>query len=58
VRALVTIRPLEATFEEEDLVFVLDVNRNFRPWLIERTRLFSAMNTIDGERKRGILLIE
>jgi hypothetical protein len=44
--------------ESEDLVFVLNVNRDFQPWLIERTRLFSAMNTLDGEMKRGLLLIE
>jgi hypothetical protein len=41
----------------EDLVFVLDVNENYRPWLIERERLFSAMDTFDGQQKRGLLLI-
>jgi len=50
--------PIGGYLEDDDLVFVLDVNRNFRPWLIERTRLFSAVNTLDGERKRGLLLIE
>jgi hypothetical protein len=44
--------------EAEDLVLVLDVNRNFQPWLIERSRLFAAMDTLDGENKRGLLLIE
>ena len=29
----------------EDMVFVLDVNRDFRPWLVERARLFAAMDT-------------
>ena len=30
-------------------MFVLDVNRDYRPWLVERTRLFDAMNTWDGD---------
>lgn len=50
--------PIGGYLENEDLVFVLDVNRNFRPWLIERARLFAAVDTLDGERKRGIILIE
>ena len=39
-------------------MFVLDVNRNFQPWLVERARLYEAMNTFDGSKKRGLLLIE
>ena len=50
--------PIAGYLEDEDLVFVLDVNENFRPWLIERSRLFAAMNTLDGDKKRGVLLIE
>jgi Phytochelatin synthase len=50
--------PIGGYLDDDDLVFVLDVNRNFRPWLIARTRLFSAVNTLDGERNRGLLLIE
>ena len=50
--------PIGGYLEAEDLVFVLDVNRNFRPWLVERSRLFAAMNTYDGNTKRGLLLIE
>jgi hypothetical protein len=50
--------PIGGYLEAQDLVFVLDVNSNFRPWLIERSRLFSAMDTLDGEKKRGVLLIE
>jgi len=50
--------PIGGYLEMEDLVFVLDVNRDFQPWLIERERLFSAMDTRDGQRKRGLLLIE
>jgi hypothetical protein len=50
--------PIAGYFENEDLVFVLDVNDKFRPWLIERSRLFTAMDTLDGDKKRGLLLIE
>lgn len=50
--------PIAGYLEEEDLIFVLDVNRDFQPWLIERDRLFAAMDTLDGDKKRGMLLIE
>ncbi len=50
--------PIGGYLEAEDLVFVLDVNKTFRPWLIERTRLYDAMNTWDEGKKRGLLLIE
>jgi hypothetical protein len=50
--------PIGGYLESEDMVFVLDVNREFRPWLVERSRLFAAMDTWDGDRKRGLLLIE
>ena len=50
--------PIGGYLENEDLVFVLDVNRDYRPWLVERMRLFDAMNTWDGDKKRGMLLIE
>jgi hypothetical protein len=50
--------PIGGYLEAEDLVFVLDVNRDFQPWLVERSRLLSAMDTRDGDRKRGLLLIE
>ena len=52
--------PIGGYLEAEDLVFVLDVNERYQPWLIERERLFSAMDTIDsdGDKKRGLLLIE
>jgi hypothetical protein len=50
--------PIGGYLEAEDLVFVLDVNEDYKPWLIERERLFSAMDTIDGDKKRGLLLIE
>jgi hypothetical protein len=34
---------------------VLNVNRDFQPWLIERARLFAAMDTWDVKKKRGLL---
>jgi hypothetical protein len=50
--------PIGGYLGTEDLVFVLDVNSNFQPWLVERKRLFNAVNTFDGDKKRGLLLIE
>jgi hypothetical protein len=50
--------PIGGYLEAEDLVFVLDVNSDYQPWLVERKRLFAAINTFDGDKKRGLLLIE
>jgi hypothetical protein len=50
--------PIGGYLEAEDLVLVLDVNEKFKPWLVERSRLYDAMNTIDGYKKRGLLRIE
>lgn len=50
--------PIGGYLEAEDLVFVLDVNADYQPWLIERSRLFAAVDTLDGSKKRGLLLIE
>jgi Phytochelatin synthase len=50
--------PIGGYLEAEDLVFVLDVNERYKPWLIQRQRLFAAMDTLDGNKKRGLLLIE
>jgi hypothetical protein len=50
--------PIGGYLETEDLVFILDVNNSYQPWLVERTRLFAAVNTLDGNKKRGLLLIE
>jgi hypothetical protein len=50
--------PIGGYLEAEDLVFVLDVNADFQPWLVERRRLFEAVNTFDGDKKRGLLFIE
>jgi hypothetical protein len=40
------------------MVFILDVISDYQHWLVERTRLFAAVNTLDGDKKRGLLLIE
>jgi hypothetical protein len=52
--------PIGGYLEDEDLVFVLDVNAKYKPWLVKSERLFAAMDTIDegSGKKRGLLLIE
>jgi len=52
--------PIGGYLEDEDLVFVLDVNAKYTPWLVKTDRLFMAMDTIDEGcgKKRGLLLIE
>ena len=52
--------PIAGYLNEEDLVLVLDVNKNYRPWLVKPERLYEAMNTVDttAQKKRGLLLIE
>jgi len=50
--------PIGGYLEPEDLVFILDVNQDYQPWLVARMRLFAAVNTLDGDKKRGLLLIE
>jgi hypothetical protein len=50
--------PIGGYLEQDDLVLVLDVNAQFQPWLVERGRLFSAVDTLDGAQKRGLLSIE
>lgn len=52
--------PIGGYLEREDLVFVLDVNERFGPWLVETERLFAAVDTVDGssDRERGLLLVK
>lgn len=53
--------PIGGYLEAEDLVFVLDVNEHYGPWLVSSARLFEAMDTVDPSsgQKRGLLrLIE
>lgn len=52
--------PIAGYLEGEDLVFVLDVNDKFGPWLVPTERLFKAMDSLDSScgKKRGLLEIE
>jgi hypothetical protein len=50
--------PIGGYLQDRDLVLVLDVNADFRPWLVPADRLYAAVDTLDGERKRGLLLIQ
>jgi len=51
--------PIGGYLPAQDLVLVLDVNRNFGPWLVEADRLYAAVDTVDGSsgKKRGLLQI-
>jgi hypothetical protein len=52
--------PIGGYLPDQDLVFVLDVNEKFGPWLVDTERLFRAMDEVDGstDKKRGLLRIE
>jgi hypothetical protein len=52
--------PIGGYLVEEDLVYVLDVNQEYGPWLTSSERLFAAIDTVDPSsgRKRGLLRIE
>ena len=53
--------PLGGYLEPEDLVFVLDVNAGFGPWLVSPERLFEAMNTTADRatgKTRGLVRFE
>lgn len=52
--------PIGGYLEQQDLVFVLDVNESYAPWLVETERLHAAIDTVDGstDKKRGLLLIQ
>ncbi|HTN86101.1 MAG TPA: phytochelatin synthase family protein [Sorangium sp.] len=52
--------PVGGYLEDRDLVYVLDVHESFQPWLVERAKLFAAIDTVDSSsgKKRGLLLIE
>lgn len=52
--------PVLGYLPEEDLVFVGDVNAQFRPWVVPMSRLFEAQDTIDSSShaKRGVLEVE
>jgi hypothetical protein len=52
--------PIGGYLADEDLVFVLDVNGKYGPWLVKPERLYEAMNTLDRQsgKKRGLVVIE
>jgi hypothetical protein len=51
--------PIGGYLEGEDLVFVLDVNKKYEPWLVEPRRLFDAIDSLSSEgTKRGILVLD
>lgn len=52
--------PIGGYLPDQDLVFVLDVNPSFGPWLVPTDRLYRAVDSVDAEshRKRGLLVIE
>lgn len=52
--------PIGGYLEDEDLVFVLDVNDDYDPWLTRTERLYQAVDTVDpaSGQERGILLVE
>jgi len=52
--------PIGGYLSAEDLVFVLDVNASYKPWLVKTERLYEAQNTSDRAtgKKRGLLRIE
>jgi hypothetical protein len=52
--------PVGAYLEPDDLVFVLDVNSRYGPWVAKADKLFAAMDTVDSStgKKRGLLRFE
>jgi hypothetical protein len=52
--------PVAGYLEDRDLVFVLDVNGKFGPWLVPTERLFRAVDAVDSSsgKKRGLILVE
>ncbi|MGH7438668.1 MAG: phytochelatin synthase family protein [Polyangiaceae bacterium] len=52
--------PVAGYLADQDLVFVLDVNKKYGPWLVKTERLWQAVNTNDRStgKHRGLLRIE
>jgi len=52
--------PIAGYLEDRDLVFVLDVNPKFGPWLVSTGRLYDAVSSLDSSsgKARGLLLIQ
>ncbi|HET6281846.1 MAG TPA: phytochelatin synthase family protein [Polyangia bacterium] len=51
--------PIGGFLKDRDLVFVLDVNKRFKPFLVDARRLFEAMDTTDPAtgKKRGLVVL-
>lgn len=51
--------PLGGYLEDQNLVFVLDVHNDYKPFLVPPELLYEAMNTVDSasERLRGMVLV-
>lgn len=49
---------IEPKAERKVLVFVLDVTADFQPWLVERKRLCSSIDTFDDFEERSLLLLD
>jgi hypothetical protein len=52
--------PIGGYLPAEDLVFVLDVNDDYDPWLVPTVRLFEALDTVDAANglERGLVVID
>jgi Phytochelatin synthase len=52
--------PIGGYLAEHDLVFVLDTNAEYKPFLVKADRLFEAMDSVDSSsgKKRGLLRLE
>jgi hypothetical protein len=52
--------PIGGYLADEDLVFVLDVNHDYQPWLVHTPRLLEAVSVIDpaSGSTRGVVSIE
>jgi hypothetical protein len=52
--------PIGGYIESSDMVFILDVLEDYKPFLVPVEKLYIAMNTIDSEagKKRGLILVK
>jgi hypothetical protein len=52
--------PILGYLPDRDLVFVGDVNGDYRPFLVDSERLWRAVTTLDGAsgKARGLLIID
>jgi hypothetical protein len=52
--------PIGGYLEADNLVFVLDVNKTYKPFLVTPERLFESINGVDSEnnKKRGLVIVD